>query len=384
MRMPFLVAAVDRALRQRRPARARRDARAAALSGGADSVALADALASLQRRRGFRLVAAHLDHGLRPGSADDAAFCLGFCATLGVPFRAGSAACAPARAARRAASSRPRATSATRSCAGCRTTEGRRGDRGRAHAGRPGRDAAAAPAARRRRERPRRRCAPRAATCCARCSRSRGRRFSRTCAPGGSRGARIPRTPIRRTCATACATSCSPTSSSASTRASAKPSRGRPPCSPTRRPTSGREAEGSSPDREPRRRGAGPGSPAARRARRWRWRGRAVRLALQRTGGLVGVDRGHVDRVLRVAARRRRPAGGCAFPAAGKPASLTDSFGSKSVPSRPRKPYHRPGPNHEGQDLRPLHGGADRPARGRAGRGDHQGLRQAGRSASSA
>jgi len=90
MRMPFLVAAVDQALRAE-AARARGETLVVGLSGGADSVALTDALASLQRRHGFRLVAAHLDHGLRQDSADDAAFCHGFCATLGVPFRGGSA-----------------------------------------------------------------------------------------------------------------------------------------------------------------------------------------------------------------------------------------------------------------------------------------------------
>jgi len=88
MRMPFLVAAVDRAL-QGAPARG--DALVVGLSGGADSVALTDALASLRRRRGFRLVAAHLDHGLRPGSADDAAFCHAFCEALGVPLHGGTA-----------------------------------------------------------------------------------------------------------------------------------------------------------------------------------------------------------------------------------------------------------------------------------------------------
>jgi tRNA(Ile)-lysidine synthase len=61
------------------------------LSGGKDSVALVDALASLRRRRGFGVVAAHLDHGLRPGSADDAAFCAALCERLEVPFRAGAA-----------------------------------------------------------------------------------------------------------------------------------------------------------------------------------------------------------------------------------------------------------------------------------------------------
>lgn len=90
MRMPFLLAAVDRALQQAGPPK-HGETLVLGLSGGADSVALADTLASLQRRRGFRLVAAHLDHGLRPESADDAAFCLSFCATLGVPFRGGTA-----------------------------------------------------------------------------------------------------------------------------------------------------------------------------------------------------------------------------------------------------------------------------------------------------
>jgi tRNA(Ile)-lysidine synthase len=58
-----------------------------ALSGGADSVALLDVMAALARHRGFTVVAAHLDHALRPDSADDAAFCRDLCAALGVPFR---------------------------------------------------------------------------------------------------------------------------------------------------------------------------------------------------------------------------------------------------------------------------------------------------------
>jgi len=57
------------------------------LSGGADSVALLHVLAGLARHRGFAVVAAHLDHGLRPESAADAAFCRDLCLTLGVPFR---------------------------------------------------------------------------------------------------------------------------------------------------------------------------------------------------------------------------------------------------------------------------------------------------------
>ena len=62
-----------------------------ALSGGADSVALTDALATLSRIKGFRLVAAHLDHGLRPESGDDVAFCASFCADLGIALRSGTA-----------------------------------------------------------------------------------------------------------------------------------------------------------------------------------------------------------------------------------------------------------------------------------------------------
>jgi tRNA(Ile)-lysidine synthase len=59
----------------------------AALSGGKDSVALLDALARLAPGRGLRIVAAHLDHGLRPASRTDAAFCRRLCRTRGVPLR---------------------------------------------------------------------------------------------------------------------------------------------------------------------------------------------------------------------------------------------------------------------------------------------------------
>jgi tRNA(Ile)-lysidine synthase len=61
------------------------------LSGGADSVSLLDVLAKLARRKGFTVVAAHLDHGLRPDSAQDAAFCAELCARLAVPLRTGHA-----------------------------------------------------------------------------------------------------------------------------------------------------------------------------------------------------------------------------------------------------------------------------------------------------
>jgi tRNA(Ile)-lysidine synthase len=90
MRLPSLIVAVDRALRVAgTPVRG--DTLVAAVSGGADSVALLDALASLRRRRGFRVVAAHLDHGLRPGSSDDAAFCAALCERLAVPLVRGTA-----------------------------------------------------------------------------------------------------------------------------------------------------------------------------------------------------------------------------------------------------------------------------------------------------
>jgi tRNA(Ile)-lysidine synthase len=96
--MPFLVAAVDRdILAEGTPTRG--ETLVVGLSGGADSVALTDVLASLQRRHGFRLVAAHLDHGLRPGSAADAEFCAGLCRNLDMPLRS-AAADVRARAAR--------------------------------------------------------------------------------------------------------------------------------------------------------------------------------------------------------------------------------------------------------------------------------------------
>jgi tRNA(Ile)-lysidine synthase len=90
LRLPSLVAAVDRALREA-GVPPRGGTLVVGLSGGKDSVALTDALACLRRRRGFRLVAAHLDHGLRPGSADDVGFCAAMCERLDVPFRSGRA-----------------------------------------------------------------------------------------------------------------------------------------------------------------------------------------------------------------------------------------------------------------------------------------------------
>ncbi len=59
----------------------------AAVSGGADSVALLLALRALSEEKGFRLSAAHVDHGLRAASKDDAAFVEALCRDLGVSCR---------------------------------------------------------------------------------------------------------------------------------------------------------------------------------------------------------------------------------------------------------------------------------------------------------
>ena len=63
----------------------------AGLSGGPDSVAMLDALLLLAPSHGWRVVAAHLDHGLRPSSPDDVSFCRELCRRLGVPLRVGAA-----------------------------------------------------------------------------------------------------------------------------------------------------------------------------------------------------------------------------------------------------------------------------------------------------
>jgi tRNA(Ile)-lysidine synthase len=90
VRLPTLVAGVDRALTALgTPAEGQ--VVLLALSGGADSVALLDALCLLRRRRGFHVTAAHLDHRLRPGSGDDAAFCRALCERLGVRLQVGEA-----------------------------------------------------------------------------------------------------------------------------------------------------------------------------------------------------------------------------------------------------------------------------------------------------
>jgi tRNA(Ile)-lysidine synthase len=81
-----------------------------ACSGGPDSTALLDALARLAPPRSWRLSVAHVDHGLRPGSATEADLVSRLAAERGVAFRALSVQVAPggslqdrARSARHAA-----------------------------------------------------------------------------------------------------------------------------------------------------------------------------------------------------------------------------------------------------------------------------------------
>jgi tRNA(Ile)-lysidine synthase len=57
-----------------------------AVSGGADSMALLHGAASLAPGRGWQLVVAHLDHGLRTDSADDARFVAEAAEALGLPW----------------------------------------------------------------------------------------------------------------------------------------------------------------------------------------------------------------------------------------------------------------------------------------------------------
>jgi len=90
----------DRAARALAAARApvQGDAVAVAVSGGADSLALLHALRVLAGPRGWRLQVVTVDHGLRDGSAADAAFVAGHAAELGLPVRV--VALAPADLAR--------------------------------------------------------------------------------------------------------------------------------------------------------------------------------------------------------------------------------------------------------------------------------------------
>ena len=57
-----------------------------AVSGGADSTALLLLLADLREKLGFDAFVLHVDHGLRPDSADDARFVKRLAAAYGLPF----------------------------------------------------------------------------------------------------------------------------------------------------------------------------------------------------------------------------------------------------------------------------------------------------------
>jgi len=63
------------------------DGVAVAVSGGADSLALLHALRTLAGPRDWRLAVVTVDHGLRPGSAADAAFVADHAKALGLPAR---------------------------------------------------------------------------------------------------------------------------------------------------------------------------------------------------------------------------------------------------------------------------------------------------------
>ena len=56
-------------------------------SGGADSTALLILLHCLAKKNSGQIIACHLDHVIRPESADDARWCAELCAALGVEFR---------------------------------------------------------------------------------------------------------------------------------------------------------------------------------------------------------------------------------------------------------------------------------------------------------
>lgn len=68
-----------------------------AVSGGPDSVCLAESLSRLRRLFRYRLEVAHVDHGLRPESAVDAAYVKRLALRLGLPFHLRVATPGPAK-----------------------------------------------------------------------------------------------------------------------------------------------------------------------------------------------------------------------------------------------------------------------------------------------
>ena len=68
-----------------------------AVSGGPDSVCLVESLSRLRRLFRYRLEVVHVDHGLRPESAVDAAYVKRLALRLGLPFHLRVAASGPAK-----------------------------------------------------------------------------------------------------------------------------------------------------------------------------------------------------------------------------------------------------------------------------------------------
>jgi tRNA(Ile)-lysidine synthase len=68
-----------------------------AVSGGPDSVCLVESLSRLRRLFRYRLQVVHVDHGLRPGSAVDAAYVKRLAERLGLPFHLRKAGSGPTK-----------------------------------------------------------------------------------------------------------------------------------------------------------------------------------------------------------------------------------------------------------------------------------------------
>ena len=312
------------------------------LSGGADSVALTDALASLRRRRGFRLVAAHLDHGLRPGSADDAAFCHAFCEALGVPLRGGTA---PVRerafrekggleqAARRERYSFLRRVKDDEGAAliAVAHTQDDQAEtlllrllRGAGATGLAGMRPRSGDLLRPLLGVSRAKVLEHLARARARVARGpHERRHAAPAQPRASRAHSLSRAALQP-----------------ARPRGARPHRGAPRGRGRAHGDAGRSPLARIATRDDAalvldRQALGAAPAAVARA--------TLRLALQRAGGLDAVDQGHVERVLGLARAARRPGDASRSRAVAMPRSRTRSSGSKGVPRRPRKPYHRPG-----------------------------------------